>query len=71
MACLEYDSGMKKAGRPIDIESVLKVQDGLKAGFTASEIARAMKKPRQQVSRWVKYVEDGLVEVKENNVDKV
>ena len=61
---------MKKAGNPIDMKSVLRVQQYLEKGLNQSEIARIMKTTRQQVNRWVFYIEKGVIEPKDNTVDK-
>jgi len=66
---------MKKAtpGRPIDIKSITKVQEYRGKGLNQSEIARVMKKTRQQVNRWFLYLDENRVDFtdKNNNVDKI
>ena len=56
---------MKRPGRPIDIKSVIKVQEYMEKGLNQAEIARVMKKTRQQVNRWFLYIEKGKIEEKE------
>jgi len=56
---------MKRPGRPIDIKSVMKVQEYMEKGLNQAEIARVMKKTRQQVNRWFLYVEKGKIGEKE------
>ncbi len=60
---------MKKAGRPINVKAAQQVAEYLAKGLNQYEVARVMGKPRQQIFRWVKYLNDGLIPPKENNVD--
>jgi hypothetical protein len=61
----------EKPGRPIDIKSVTKVREYREKGLNQSEIARVMKKTRQQVNRWFLYLDENKVYFidENNNVD--
>ena len=61
---------MEKTKNRIDLKSVIRVQEYLKKGLNQSEIARIMKTTRQQVNRWVFYIEKGIVDSKDTTVDK-
>ncbi|MFA5993378.1 MAG: hypothetical protein WC823_00295 [Parcubacteria group bacterium] len=60
---------MKRPGQPIDMKSVIKVQEYLDKGLNQYEIARVMNTTRQQVNRWVFYIKRGVLEPKDDTVD--
>ncbi|MEK7550090.1 MAG: hypothetical protein AAB519_03880 [Patescibacteria group bacterium] len=60
---------MPRPGQPIDIKGVRRMQEYLAKGLTQAEVARVMKKKRQQITRWMKYINEGLVEPFDNTVD--
>lgn len=59
-------------GRPIDVKSISKVQKYREKGLNQSEIARVMKKTRQQINRWFLYLDENELDFIDNNtfVDK-